>query len=327
MTQPLEAVGGATNDDPVVAAEPTLEDRFAALAEEPQDEPQPSEEESPPEEDAPTNDEPEAEDVSDDALPPIQAPVSWTAEEKEEFSQLPRALQETLSRREVEREKFVQSKAQEAKQARAAVMQQAAAEIETAQNLHIQQLQALLPEVPPRPPARLQVEDPYAYADQLELHEWALAQHQQVQQVRQHIAGHQKQMNDAVKAEQAQLSAALLKEQFPEFLDETKGPELKQALLSTARALGYSDDQLAQTDAQDVLAMRQAHEWKAKADKYDALVAKKMENVRAAKTLPKVSRPGTPQRGVVANERYQADRQAMRSGDRDAGARVFSKFL
>ncbi len=40
MTQPDEAVGGATNDEPVVAAEPTIEDRFAALADEPEGEPE-----------------------------------------------------------------------------------------------------------------------------------------------------------------------------------------------------------------------------------------------------------------------------------------------
>ncbi len=37
-------------------------------------------------------------------LPPITAPASWTADEKEEFAKLPRAIQQTLARREGDRE-------------------------------------------------------------------------------------------------------------------------------------------------------------------------------------------------------------------------------
>jgi hypothetical protein len=44
--------------------------------------------------------------------------------------------------------------------------------------------------------------------------------------------------------------------------------------------------------------------------------------------MPRVSKPGVAQgKGAVANQRYTADRQAMKSGDQDAAARVFSRFL
>jgi hypothetical protein len=62
-----------------------------------------------------------ADDLPDDEAgepQPIAAPVSWTAEEKARFGELPREVQETITRREGEREKFVQSKASEAAQAR-----------------------------------------------------------------------------------------------------------------------------------------------------------------------------------------------------------------
>jgi hypothetical protein len=63
------------------------------------------------------------------------------------------------------------------------------------------------------------------------------------------------------------------------------------------------------------------------AAKYDKLMAQKMDRVRSAKDLPRVSRPGAAQpRGAAEGQRYQADRQAMRNGDKDA-QRVFAKFL
>jgi hypothetical protein len=327
MTQQDTAVGGS--NDTVVAAEPTLEDRFAAFGEDQQDEEEPVAAEDggdgndPPE--PPENDDAEDEPGEDPAIDP---PVSWTAEEKEEFKSLPRALQETLTRREAEREKFVQSKAQEAAKTRLIVEQQAAEWRTTKLQADARLLQDMLPQVPEKPSPRLQLEDAYAYADQMEAYEWSIAQHNAIVQRHQEIQAELGQMQVTMKTQQSQLDEQTLRTQFPEFLDAEKGPELKKALASTALALGYSDDQLAHVDAQDVHAMKTASEWKAKADKFDTLMAKQMQTVRDAKALPKVSRPGAPvARGAVANQRYQADREAMRNGDRDAGARVFKNFI
>ncbi len=325
MTQPTEAVGGS--NDTVVAAEPTLEDRFAAFGDDQQEEEElaPEAEE---EGDLPIvaeEGEPETEGEAED--PPIAAPVSWTAEEKEEFKNLPRALQETLTRREAEREKFVQSKAQEAAKTRLTVEQQAA-EWRTAKlQADAKLLQEMLPAIPEKPSPRLQLEDAYAYADQMETYEWAVAQHNAIVQRYDQIQGEIGQTQDAIKQQAAAIDAQTLKDQFPDFLDAEKGPELKKNLASTALALGYSDDQLAKVDASDILALKQASEWKAKAEKFDTLMAKQMQNVRAAKALPKVSRPGAPVgKGLVANQRYEADRQAMRQGDKNAAMRVFDRF-
>ena len=323
MTQPEMAVGGA--GDTVVAAEPTLEDRFAAFGDEPQ------EEEAPPpvgEDDPPLEVDPA--DLEDEVaeLPPIVAPVSWTAEEKEEFAELPRALQETLTRREAEREKFVQTKAQEVKAATHKAEQQALEAITQANNAHVQQLRALLPQIPEKPSARLQLTHPEAYANAIDAHEWAIAQHQQAQQVVQQIAARQQQAEAQAQSLQDEYNEKLLRENFPEYFDETKGPELRKQLQSTALELGYSADQLANVDAHDVLAMKAVSELRADALKYRTLMAKQMEKVRDAKKLPRVSRPGVPQgKGAVDGQRYAADRQAMQRGDRDAAARVFSKFL
>lgn len=333
MTQPAEAVGGA--NDTVVAAEPTIEDRFSAIT---------GEEQELPEEEEADGDEPTVELTEEDVAEleaegaegeeptgddkPIQPPVSLTAEEKEAFKTWPREAQEAISRRVGELEKGFQSKAQEAAQTRFQVEQQALGHIQQLNTTYLQQLQTMLPQVPDEPSAHLQVEDPYAYADQMEARKWAIAQHNQIMQQIQSVGQQQGAMENAVKAQSAAIFSSTLQEHFPEFLDPEKGPELRTRLGSTAIELGYSSDQLTNADAQDVLAMKKASEWKAKADKLDTLMAKQMEKVREAKKLPRVSRPGVAQgRGVAENQRYATDRQAMRGGDRDAAARVFGKFL
>lgn len=330
MTQPEMAVGGSS--DTVVAAEPTLEDRLSAAFDE-----QPKEDEETPGDPPPATDsgepedaaEPEAEiEVTDDDLEPIAPPVSWTAEEKAEFAELPRALQETLTRRESEREKFVQTKAQEAKQVKSAIEREAMEAIGRVENAHVQQLQALLPEIPARPSASLMASNPQAYAYQLEVHENAIAQHRYVQQIAAQVNERLSGLEKEAQAQQAREDAEILSEKFPEYLDDGKKPELRRELQSTLRAIGYPEDQIDEASAADILALRAVSQLKAKADKYDTLMARQMEKVREAKTLPKVSRPGVSQgKGAAENQRYIADRQAMRNGDKDAAARAFSRFL
>lgn len=331
MTHPQGEVGGS--NDTVVAAEPTIEDRFAAAYDE-----QPPEEEEAPQgdlnpEDAAALEAEVAEeelaeaDLEESDLPPIEAPVSLNAEEKEAFKTWPREAQEAISRRVGELEKGLHTKAQEVKTATAKVEQEARERIERVQNVHVQALQAMLPEIPARPDPRLQPRDPNGYANQLAQHEWAVTQHQQAQQLIQHVAAEQEAAERAAAQQEASENEALLKEKFPEYFGDNAA-ELERSLRSTAISLGYSEDQLAHVNAQDVLAMKQASEWKAKADRFDTLMAKQMERVREAKKLPKVSRPGVAQgKGAVSNERYQADRNAMRNGDNDAAARVFKQFL
>jgi hypothetical protein len=53
-----------------------------------------------------------------DAPPVVDAPATWTAEEKKLFAQMPPALQQAVSRREVEREQFVNARARETQEAR-----------------------------------------------------------------------------------------------------------------------------------------------------------------------------------------------------------------
>lgn len=322
MTQPEQAVGGATDNDTVIAAEPTIEDRFAAITEQDEEPEAPMPEAA---EDLPDDAELE---VDEEDAPPIQAPVSWPDEDKVAFAELPRDMQERISTREAEREKFVQAKSREAKQASDRAQIEAADTLKKINEVHIQALVSVLPQIPEKPSAHLMVSDPVAYADAVDYYEWAVGQHNAVAQTIQAIEAQQSHLDQARQQSSMQASIELLREQFPEYLEGEKASELRTSLMSTGLALGYSQEALQNVDGHDILALKQANEWKSKADKYDSLMAKRMESVRSAKALPRVSRPGAAQpKGAAAQQRYAADREAMRAGDREAEKRVFSRFI
>ena len=322
MTHPATPeVGGAT-DEPVIAAEPTLEDRLAAATELPEET-----------DEAPQGAEPELteEDVSDEdeaEVPPITPPVSWTGENKARFAELPRDVQEYISQRETEREKFVQSKAQEAKLIETRVQAEASDAFKNVAQTFAQQLVALRAELPARPSHQLQADDPYTYAEQMDAYERAAAHNQWIERQVGTVTQQLQQARAADHQRSQMETLTVLQTDFPEYLDDAKGPEIRQKLGSTAQSLGYSAEQIAAADHADIKAMKLATEWREKAEKYDRLMSKKMEKVREAKGMPRVSRPGTAQGpGAAANQRYSADREAMRKGDRDAATRVFSRFL
>jgi hypothetical protein len=260
--------------------------------------------------------------------PAIAAPVSWTAEEKAKFGELPREVQETISRRETEREKFVQTKASEAQNARQTAERDAIAQVQTIAQQHAQAFQHLLPQVWPEPDPMLNIDDPIAYAEQLSAHRNSVAQYHQVQQRIQQATAQAQQAEQMLQAQARQEFNAVLSKEYPEFLDPTTGPKLREQLGSTALELGFPAEALADVNAQEVLAMKRATDWKAKADKYDALMAKKMETVREAKNLPRLSRPGSPptraQAGVKAVE---ASFERARNSKGAARTEAFADYL
>ena len=331
MTQPNEAVGGA--NDTVVAAEPTLEDRLsAALTEEqPEVEEEPVEaEEGEQPEAAEAEDEIEIEAEEEEELPPINAPVSWSAEEKEEFSKLPREVQETLSKREAQREKFVQTKAQEAAQAREAARTEALRFAEQLKAEAVEQLNHYAQMLEVRPPdARLFAQDPAAYAQQLEIYETAKAQRENAQRKAAQAQAEREQYQAELQKQEAATFHQRLQTELPEAFDPTSGQQFINELAATAQALDYDDDAINRASVEELKALKIAAQWKAKADRYDKAMAKKMERVRAGKSkLPPVSKPGVPSApGAKANSQYQADREAMKRGDRDAELRVLSRFI
>jgi hypothetical protein len=265
-----------------------------------------------------------------DDLPPIEAPVSWDAEAKAKFAELPRDAQEVITKRESERERFVQQKSQEAarakQEAEAAALQQVAAyDAQVAQRLQ-QYAEAIAPQRPN--PALLQ-HDPQAFYAMQADYEAKVAQQRELQQQAQGYA--QQAQARAMQIAQAELTEQhrIIVDKFPEYADPTTGPELQRKLSAVAKELGYPDELIGQARATDILAIRQAAEWKADAEKYRALQKSKMEKVRAARGLPRVATPGVSQGPdqLRARTAQAALDTALTSKNRDVSGAAFYQYL
>lgn len=332
-TQPETAVGSES------VAEPTIEDRLGAAmtdeAEQEDEAPEEVEDEATEEEADPGEEsEEEIEDEAEEAeLPPIDPPVSLTAEEKEAFKDWPRDAQEAFTRRIGDLERGFNSKAQEAARAREQVTHEALsqlAQIERSYAERVQQYAGLIE--PVEPDVQLLIsEDPRdraTYAMQDRAYKAALAQRASAQQQAQAFAQQAQEREAEIERQNHAEQVRIISDKFPEYLDPATAPELNRKLTATAKRIGYSDDLIAQARADDILAMRQVADAFDKADKYDALMSKQMKKVRAAKGMPKAATPGQKQApGAVRAQAYAADRQAMQRGDKEATARVLSALL
>ena len=319
MTHPdTPEVGGEVNNEPADARE-----AFETIAADWLGEEEPAEEAEGQEPEATEEAEDELEiEAEEDELPPIEAPVSWDAEAKAKFAELPRETQEYLAKREGERERFVQQKSQEAARAKQDVERAALEQLSAYERQVSEQLQQLASQIgPQRPNPALLQHDPVAFYNQQAAYENAIAQQQQLQQqAHEYALSAQERQTQAEQAYHAEQHQKLV-EAFPEYLDPTTGPELQRNLSAVARDLGYSPELISQARADDILAMKVAADWRAKAQKYDALQAKKMEKVRAAKGLPKVAKPGVPQgadqlRANRAQAAWEKTKAATNIGER-----------
>lgn len=292
------------------------------------------EEEVSPEEGDTPEDESEGETAEDEgeepAGPAIDPPVSWAADAKELFSQLPPELQQQVAERETQRERFIQQKASEASEAkRTAAMEaeRATAELQRQYATQLEQYASLLE--PQRPDPALLRQDPVAFYQLQAEYEAGIAQRQQMMQratlAQQEAMARQQQ----AEALQTQAEVAKLAQAIPEWADPAKRAALLTEYESVGAELGYGSELMAQATADDILALRKAAEWKSKAAKYDALQKTKMEVVRSAKALPKVSKPGVaPTRGEISQSRAQAAWQNVKAAkSKDAQAEAFAGYL
>jgi hypothetical protein len=329
MTQEATPVGGEAapvTENPQDVFTKLAEQEFG-LTDEQEEEAAEGAEETPAEA---AEDEPDIEEEADD-LPPIEAPVSWDAEAKAKFAELPRDVQEYVAKREGERERFVQQKSQEAAKARQEVEQAAYQQLAEYDRNVAQQLQQYASQMlPQRPnPALLQT-DPMAFYAQQANYEQAAAQQrelqQQAEQYAQQARAREAQATQAYHAEQHRI----IVENFPEYADPTTGPELQRKLSAVAKRIGYPDELINQARATDILAMRKVADAFDKADKYDALQKTKMEKVRAARGKPPVTtRPGAAQGGdqLRARNAQAALDTALSSKNRDVQGAAFYEFL
>lgn len=332
MAQPEVAAGGDGNP-----ADANPADAFNAIADEMLGVEQ--EEEQPAEETEAEGDEPEAEtseeaedelEIEEEELPPIDPPNSLTAEEKEQFKSLPREAQEFTARRIGELEKGFQSKAQEAKQAKQAAQAEALSVVEQMKAATVEHLQRYAQQFATsaqEPDIALAMSDNPAdralYIQQDRAYKHMLAQRDQAQRDAETARAEQGEL----QRKQAELAAERFHEQLaaelPEIFDPESGQELAKQLNATAELLGFDPNEI--SDVSAIKALKVTSEWKTKADKYDALMKKRMEKVRSGKGPPPIAKPGTARepdqtRRARADQAWQTVKTAKSRNVRDEAA-------
>ena len=261
-----------------------------------------------PEQDAGTAADANAEDAGDtdtgdgnggdepEAVEPIEAPTSWAKDAKDVFGKLPREAQEIIAKREADRERFVQQKSREAAGTRQAVESEARQALSTIMQNQQQALEQFMPQLPQMPDPRLlgSPEHRDIYFQQKAEYDYAVTQREQVSQQLEQVRHHahaisQQQLQAEIQAEHAVLEEAL----GDVWSDPSSRAKLLSDLEPIAAELGYPKEVMAEARAADIIALRRIGDLKAKADKYDQLMKKRMEPVRAAKQpLPPAARPG-----------------------------------
>lgn len=293
-TQPEAAVG---NEAPAVEAEAQdPRSTFDNLAEEMFGPDEPEEDELQEQEaeqgEDPENAEEVAEQEVEPELPAIEPPVSWDKEAKDVFSKLPREAQEIVAKREADRERFVQTKSQEAAQAQrnATIEAMKLAEQHKAQAAQVLEQYAKQFEVTP-PNPDLYLTNPAQYAQELHRYQTFTAQREQAQRDMSRFQQEQAQIQQARQQHEAQAFHQQLQAEVPEVFDPSTGHDVLKELTATAELLGFDPNQI--SDVTAIKALKVTSEWKTKAEKYDALMKKQMERVRSGKSPPPIAKPGT----------------------------------
>ena len=247
-------------------------------------------------------------------LPPIEAPRSWTKEDKELFTSLPRATQERIAERERSREGDFNRRQQEAAEKSKALE----AERSKAEQAR-QQYEAALPQLL----QTLQQQQAGEFADiktladveRLAREDWpryALwdVQQKKIAEVGQHLAlAQQRQAQERVQqfSEFARREDDLFKEKVPDMADAKRAAGLQTAALAVLKELGFQETELAQSwhgqrdlslrDHRVQLLIRDATLWR------DAQAKAK---AAATRPVPAVQRPGVSQpKGAAQDAQIQ----------------------
>lgn len=271
-----------------------------------------------------------AQDDEDEPDTAIDPPVSWGTDAKELFKQLPAALQTQVVEREAQREKAIQRATTEAAEARRTALVEASTAVAETQRQYASQLEQYAEVLKPQiPDPALAQEDPTRYIQEFSLYQALDAQHKIMVQQANAASQEAAEREQAVMAEQYAAEARILATELPEWNDLAQRQALLTELEKVGVELGYSEDTMRKAGATDVLALKKAAEWKAKAEKYDGLQKSKMEKVRSAKTLPKVVKPGVaPTRGEISAARSQAAWQQVKTArSKNAQADAFADYL
>jgi hypothetical protein len=320
----------------------TVEDFFTSEAADPESELPGLEEglDDLPEEPALEGDEAEADpeviedEAEEEEAPATPMPTSWSKEDAKAWAALTPEAQSVVVRREAERDKFVRETGRKAAETRHTVENEARQVLARQAEAHAAALTVYAQQFQANPPDQSLLytgnpDDVLVYHRQDAAYRAAAAQQHQLQQAVAQAQQQALEVRSQANSQDLAVDAERLKEQLPEWFDTSSGPKLKQELQSIGSELGYPVELMAEASSVDILALKKAADWKAKADKFDKLVSKRMETVRAAKGLPKMARPGaTPGRGAQAAQASSRRTDALQSfGETRSGSAAAALLL
>jgi hypothetical protein len=270
----------------------------------------------------------EPEQEAEPETPAIEPPLSWKADKKELFKQLPPELQAAIAERESEREKFVSRQSKEAVEAKKAAEAERTAIQQERQNA-LSTLQSIIPALQEQIAGefkdiksisdieKLAREDPARFVV-WQAKQQALAQAHQQQQ---HLA--ELQGKEVQKAQEEYLNeqSRLLTEKLPEWTDPVKGKALRSEIREYLQETGYKDEELARlVDHRDLIIAR-------KAMLYDKAQAARAKAAPVKQTAPTPIKSGTPQGKQTDEKRADLRKQLKRTGDGRFAARLIEDLL
>jgi len=211
-------------------------------------------------------------------------------------------------------QKRLQEAATTRKQAEAEAQELAQKREQYAQAL--QQLEANLAQAQERPQEywdRLYQEDPLEWTRQRDAYREQKDNLAKVQQER--VRVQQEQQQQMAQAHQQRLveEQQRLLERIPEWRDEEVATREKQAIITYAQRLGYTEQELANaSDSRAIETLRKAH-------LYDELMSKRPEVQKKVKQAPKAVKAGSPKskKQVDASRKKQALERLSKSGSKD----------
>lgn len=260
----------------------------------------------------------------------IEAPNSWSAEDKAVFSKLPPEAQAVIARRESERDRLIQGRTQEIANERKGWDAEREA-IQTQRNQYLQSLQQLTALAVPEAKQfegidwqRLANENPAEYVRLSGVRDAVLGRIGAIQAEAQRAM--QASQTDQAKRIEGVIASerAKLHEQVPEFADAEKGPKLIGEMRGFLRdAYGFSDAEIGSVVdhrlvrlGYDLMRLRQA-------DQARSAALQKRQN-----TAPQVQRPGAVEREDNRDGKMRGlvGRLGETNSLRDAG-RLLSEIL
>ena len=266
-------------------------------------------------------------------LSPIEPPRSWTKEDKELFTGLPRATQERLAERERSREgDFLRRQNEAAEKLKGLAAKEQA--VEQARQTYEAALPQLLQTLQQQQAGEFADIKSMADVERLAREDWPRyllwdLQQKKIADVTQHmLAAQHRQVQEKLGqfTEFAKRQDDLFKEKVPDMVDEAKAAELQRRALAVLGDLGFSEaelvplwnghKELSLRDHRLQLLIRDATLWRE---------AQAKAKAAAVKPVPPVQRPGaaTPRQGTdEARVQHLTQRLEQTGALRDAAALV-----